>query len=66
MPASSSPHLCADAGHVGERLLEAMIEAGYMPHVRPRGEEKREKRSGRRAAAGWWRRVIPGRTTSAS
>lgn len=46
--AGGAPHLCADAGYVGERLLEAMIEAGYMPHVRPRGEEKRERRSGRK------------------
>lgn len=35
--------LCADAGYSGESPRKAMVEAGYEPHVRPRGEEKREK-----------------------
>jgi transposase len=36
-------NLCADAGYAGEVPRKAIIEAGYEPHVRPRGEEQREK-----------------------
>jgi transposase len=35
--------LCADAGYSGEAPRETIEAAGYEPHVRPRGEEKREK-----------------------
>jgi IS5 family transposase len=35
--------LCADAGYVGDEQLRMMLAAGYEPHIRPRGEEKREK-----------------------
>ena len=35
-------NLCADAGYAGEALAKTMREAGYVPHVRPRGEEKLE------------------------
>lgn len=37
-------NLCADAGYSGKAPREAMVAAGYQPHVRPRGEEKKEKR----------------------
>ena len=33
-------NLCADAGYTGDELATRMREGGYMPHVRPRGEEK--------------------------
>ena len=33
-------NLCADAGYTGDDLAAIMREGGYMPHVRPRGEEK--------------------------
>ena len=36
-------NLCADAGYAGETPQVAMVAAGYTPHVRPRGEERREK-----------------------
>jgi transposase len=36
-------HLCADAGYAGDEPRKKMLAAGYTPHVRPRGEEKREK-----------------------
>jgi transposase len=36
-------NLCADAGYSGEAPRKAMVAAGYEPHVRPRGEEKRAK-----------------------
>jgi transposase len=31
-------NLCLDAGYVGKE--EVVINAGYIPHIRPRGEEK--------------------------
>jgi transposase len=40
---STREKLCADAGYSGEGPRKAMIAAGYEPHVRPRGEERREK-----------------------
>ena len=36
-------NLCADAGYAGETPQVAMVAAGYTPHVRPRGEARREK-----------------------
>lgn len=36
-------HLCADAAYTGEAPRQIMIAAGYIPHVRSRGEEKLEK-----------------------
>jgi transposase len=36
-------NLCADAGYAGEGPRNAIEEAGYAPHVRPRGEEIAEK-----------------------
>ncbi|MDL2216264.1 IS5 family transposase [Desulfovibrio sp. OttesenSCG-928-M14] len=40
---SERENLCADAGYAGDGPRKTMIAAGYAPHVRPRGEEKREK-----------------------
>lgn len=37
-------HLCLDAGYVGEKAEQAVIERNYIPHIRPRGEEIEEKR----------------------
>ena len=34
-------NLCLDAGYVGKQ--EVVTEAGYVPHIRPRGEEKKQK-----------------------
>lgn len=42
-------NLCADAGYAGRAPATAMQKAGYVPHVRSRGEEHREKRR----APGW-------------
>lgn len=33
-------NLCLDAGYVGKEEIAA--DAGYVPHIRPRGEEKKE------------------------
>jgi len=33
-------NLCADAGYTGDDLAKKMCKAGYVPHVRPRGEGK--------------------------
>lgn len=40
---AESEKLCADAGYCGEAPRKAMIAAGYEPHIRPRGEERKEK-----------------------
>ena len=36
-------NLCADAGYAGEAPKQKIVQAGYVPHVRSRGEEKLEK-----------------------
>lgn len=36
-------HLCADAAYTGEEAERTMRENGYIPHVRPRGEERLAK-----------------------
>jgi len=36
-------NLCADAAYAGDAPRQTMIAAGYLPHVRPRGEEKHKK-----------------------
>lgn len=40
-PSESPPpqNLCLDAGYVGEPAKREIEERGYVPHVRPRGEE---------------------------
>lgn len=40
---SPKPNLCLDAGYVGETAQREIEERGYIPHVRPRGEEIEEK-----------------------
>jgi transposase len=41
IPTLESPqNLCLDAGYVGSK--EAVEKRGYIPHIRPRGEEKME------------------------
>jgi putative transposase len=45
-PADEGPqHLCLDAGYAGERTSEAVTARGYVPHVRPRHEDKAHARS---------------------
>jgi len=40
-PSDDHPqNLCLDAGYVGAQ--NAVEERGYIPHIRPRGEEKKE------------------------
>jgi putative transposase len=38
-------HLCLDAGYAGERTSAAVTARGYVPHVRPRHEDKAHARS---------------------
>jgi transposase len=35
-------NLCLDAGYVGKE--EEVIKRGYIPHIRPRGEEENQKK----------------------
>lgn len=41
-PDGQEVHLCADAGYVGANNVATMLKHGYVPHVRPRNEEKAE------------------------
>jgi IS5 family transposase len=43
--ANEEENLCADAAYAGDTPRRKMIAAGYRPHVRPRGEERREKKA---------------------
>lgn len=42
-PDSVQQNLCLDAGYVGETAKSEIEDRGYIPHVRPRGEEIKEK-----------------------
>ncbi len=39
-------NLCLDAGYVG--METTVLSRNYRPHIRPRGEEKKEKRNGKK------------------
>lgn len=43
-PERRSKHLCADAGYTGDPALRIIEEHGYIPHVKGRGQEAKEKR----------------------
>lgn len=47
-------HLCLDAGYVGTH--ETAQQAGYVPRIRPRGEERAMKKKNLRFKP--WRRVV--------
>ena len=44
-PEDIEQHLCADKGYAGKPALKAMEERKYIPYVRQRGEEIREKKT---------------------
>ena len=49
-PTADKPqHLCADKAFDSAYARGAMIDRGFTPHVRCRGEERREKLAGHRA-----------------
>jgi putative transposase len=37
---AGAQNLCADKGYVGQPAEQAILERGYIPHVRQRGEER--------------------------
>ena len=43
-PLRRSKHLCADAGYTGAPALDTIEKRGYIPHVKGRGQEAKEKR----------------------
>jgi|AGTN01.3.fsa_nt_gi Transposase and inactivated derivatives len=59
-PEEATPHLCADAGYTGKWAEAAMREAGFVPHVRSRREEKKPGAKPRRwvveACHSWFNR----------
>jgi putative transposase len=46
-------HLCADRGYIGAPAAKAIRARGYVPHVRPRGEDTRPRRGRRHPARRW-------------
>ena len=52
LPADKEIHICLDAGYVGyEELVKSF---GFIPHIRPRGEEKKQlKKDPRKQAKRW-------------
>ena len=44
-PNDIEQNLCADKGYDGEPALQTIVSKGYIPHVKRRGEEIREKRN---------------------
>lgn len=42
IPWDQTMHLCADAGYVGAEHEITMMQHGYLPHVKSRGDEKKE------------------------
>jgi putative transposase len=36
-------HLCLDRGYAGEPALEIVVLRGFIPHIKSRGQERREK-----------------------
>ena len=36
-------HVCLDKGYTGEPALEIVVLRGFIPHIRGRGEEKKER-----------------------
>lgn len=45
----SEQHLCADKGYFGGPQKKIIHQARYVPHVRSRGEEKKECEQGKKA-----------------
>ena len=41
-------HLCANAGFVGPAACQAILDRDYTPHVRSRGEERKQRTKGKR------------------
>ena len=42
-PVNTEENLCLDAGYTGKTHHRTVKERGYVPHVRSRGEEKKER-----------------------
>lgn len=48
-PAAAAQNLCADKGYDYPDTRAAVVDMGYEPHIRARGEEKAARRKGHRA-----------------
>lgn len=44
-PKNIAQHLCADKGYDGQPALQVIVSKGYIPHVKRRGENIKEKRN---------------------
>jgi hypothetical protein len=59
------PNLCLDAGYIGETARHEIEDRGYIPHIRPRGEEIEAKERNPdflRLGGGWLRFAMLGLT----
>lgn len=52
-PEALRVHLCADKGYIGEQADDTIRTAGYVPHVRPRGERSPLAKTRRHPARRW-------------
>ncbi len=53
-PKELGQNLCADKGYSGEPAQQAIIGRNYIPHVKQRGEEIREKKANPEFKARRW------------
>lgn len=53
-PQRRHKHLCADAGYTGAPALQTIEQHGYIPHVKGRGQEAKEKRQEPNTRARRW------------
>ena len=44
-PAEGKQHLCADKGYSGQPAQETITDKGYIPHIKPWGEEIEAKKT---------------------
>jgi transposase len=42
-PFEKPQNICLDKGYTGEPALEAVVQRGFIPHIKSRGEEKSDK-----------------------
>jgi transposase len=47
-------HLCLDKGYSGEPALAIVVLRGFIPHIKSRGQERREKEYGPECKARRW------------
>lgn len=54
VPGGRKQHFCGDKGYDASSIRRLLRRWGYTPHIKSRGEEERERRSGRSHRARRW------------